>query len=71
MIKIVITILLLLALISLTSGFIFLLKDGNRSTRVLTSLKYRIGLVVLLVLVVTYGFWSGQLVTHSPWAAIH
>jgi hypothetical protein len=71
MIKIIIAILLLLALISLASGFVFLMKDGTRSTRLLTSLKYRIGLIVLLILVVIYGFWSGQLVTHSPWAAIH
>ncbi|MBT3438125.1 MAG: DUF2909 domain-containing protein [Oceanospirillaceae bacterium] len=71
MIKIVIAIILLLALISLTSGFFFLIKDGSKSTRLLTSLKYRIGLIVLLIAVVIYGFWSGQLVTHSPWAGIH
>jgi len=71
MIKIVIAIILLLALISLTSGFFFLIKDGAKSTRLLTSLKYRIGLIVLLIVVVSYGFWSGQLTTHSPWAAIH
>lgn len=71
MIKIIIALLLLLALISLTSGFVFLIKDGNKSTRLLTSLKYRIGLVILLILVASYGFWSGQLVTQAPWAAIH
>ena len=71
MIKIVIAIILLLALISLTSGFFFLIKDGSKSTRLLTSLKYRIGLIVLLIAVVIYGFWSRQLVTHSPWAGIH
>jgi len=71
MIKIIISILLLLALISLASGFFFLIKDGAQSTRLLTSLKYRITLVVLFIIVVSYGFWSGQLVNHSPWAAIH
>ena len=71
MIKIVIIIVLLLALISLASGFFFLMKDGTKSTRLLTSLKYRVSLIILLILLVTYGFWSGQLVTHSPWALIH
>jgi hypothetical protein len=71
MIKIVIAIVFLLAFISLASGFFFLLKDGTKSTRLLTSLKYRISLIVLLIVLVTYGFWSGQLVTNSPWAAIH
>jgi len=71
MFKIVIVIVLLLALISLASGFFFLMKDGTKSTRLLTSLKYRISLIILLILLVTYGFWSGQLVTSSPWAAIH
>tara|TARA_B100000780_G_C21008759_1_gene403860 strand:- start:22 stop:237 length:216 start_codon:yes stop_codon:yes gene_type:complete len=71
MIKIAIVIVLLLALISLASGFFFLLKDGTKSTRLLTSLKYRIGLTILLIVLVTYGFWTGQIVTGSPWAAIH
>ena len=71
MIKIVIVIVLLLALTSLASGFFFLMKDGTKSTRLLTSLKYRITLTVVLILLVTYGFWSGQLVTDSPWANIH
>lgn len=71
MIKIVILIVLLLALISLGSGFFFLLKDGTKSTRLLTSLKYRIGLTILLIILVTYGFWTGQIVTDSPWADIH
>ncbi|MFQ3211195.1 twin transmembrane helix small protein [Candidatus Njordibacter sp. Uisw_039] len=71
MFKIVIVIVLLLALISLASGFFFLMKDGTKSTRLLTSLTYRISLIILLILLVTYGFWSGQLVTSSPWAAIH
>ena len=71
MFKIVIVIVLLLALISLASGFFFLMKDGTKSTRLLTSLTYRISLIILLILLVAYGFWSGQLVTSSPWAAIH
>ncbi len=71
MIKIVIIIVLLLALTSLASGFVFLIKDGSKSTRLLTSLKYRISLTVILILLVAYGFWSGQLVTYSPWAEIH
>ena len=71
MLKIVIIIVLLLALTSLASGFFFLMKDGTKSTRLLTSLKYRVSLIVLLIILITYGFWTGQLVTSSPWANIH
>ena len=61
----------LLALISLSSGLFFLLKDEKDSKSLLASLKLRVGLCVLLVLVVIYGFWSGELVTASPWSQIH
>ena len=71
MLKLIIALLLILALISLASGFVFLIRDGSESTRLLTSLKIRITLGLFIILTITYGFWSGQLVTHSPWAMIH
>jgi hypothetical protein len=71
LIKWLIGCLFLLALVSLSSGLFFLLKDQQNSTRLLTSLKIRVAICVLLVLLIVYGFWSGTLVNHAPWEQIH
>ena len=71
MLKILIGILFFLALISLFSGFFFLMKDQQDSKRLLTSLKLRVGLCIAIVVMIAYGFWSGELVSTSPWGQIH
>jgi uncharacterized protein YneF (UPF0154 family) len=71
MIKILIIVLFLLALAGLACGFLFLLKDPKDSTRLLTSLKFRVGFCLLLILVLVYGFWSGELISNAPWQDIH
>lgn len=71
MLKLIIAGLFFTALTSLAAGLYFLLKDQQDSTRLLTSLKFRITISVLLVLVITYGFWSGNLSNQSPWGSIH
>ncbi|WP_324611657.1 DUF2909 family protein [Halomonas sp. G11] len=48
-------------LISLAVGAGYLLRDGSSSKRLLTSLKWRIGFAALLLLLIVYGFGSGQL----------
>ena len=71
LIKWLIGCLFLLALVSLSSGLFFLLKDQQSSTRLLTSLKIRVTICVLLVVLIIYGFWSGTLVSYAPWGQIH
>ncbi|MFB9868069.1 DUF2909 family protein [Vreelandella sulfidaeris] len=39
----------------------FLLRDSTSSRRLLTSLKWRVGLACLLMALILFGFWSGRL----------
>lgn len=48
-------------LASLVAGAGFLLRDGSRSRRLLTSLKWRVGLAVCLVILLVMGFSTGML----------
>ncbi|MCW3150485.1 twin transmembrane helix small protein [Stutzerimonas stutzeri] len=61
MLKVAIVVLLLATLISLFSGLVFLVKDEGRSSRVVTALFIRVTLTALTVLLIGWGFWSGQL----------
>lgn len=47
--------------ISLAMGAGFLLRDRASSRRLLITLKWRIGLACLLMVLIIFGFWSGQL----------
>ncbi|WP_249976718.1 DUF2909 family protein [Vreelandella olivaria] len=46
---------------SLAAGAGFLLRDNASSRRLLVSLKWRIGLACLLMALLVFGFWSGEL----------
>lgn len=48
-------------MVSLAIGAGFLLRDSTSSHRLLTSLKWRVGLATLLMILIIFGFWSGQL----------
>ncbi|MAD01841.1 hypothetical protein CNQ84_12860 [Pseudomonas abyssi] len=65
--KLVIVILLALILISLFSGLFFLMKDTDGRGRLVTALSVRIGLTVLLMALIAWGFWAGRLTWHTPW----
>lgn len=55
--------------ISLLSGFYFLVKDqGGPSKRLLHSLGVRLTLAIVLVALVGYGMMTGQLRSQAPWA---
>ncbi|WP_404377935.1 DUF2909 domain-containing protein [Vreelandella aquamarina] len=47
--------------ISLAAGAGFLLRDDSSSRRLLISLKWRIGLACLLMMLLIFGFLSGEL----------
>ena len=63
------TILMLLALIViiLFSGLFFLMKDTDGRGRLVTALSVRISLTILLLGLIAWGFWSGNLVWNTPW----
>tara|TARA_R110001592_G_scaffold19231_8_gene79057 strand:- start:4954 stop:5280 length:327 start_codon:yes stop_codon:yes gene_type:complete len=65
--KLVIVALLLAILVSLFSGLFFLVKDTGAQRRLITALSVRISLTVALMLLIAYGFWSGQFVWNTPW----
>jgi hypothetical protein len=67
--KVIIVILLIGVLISLISGLGFLFKDSDitGSKRTLIALGIRITLAGTLLLVTSYGLYSGELQLNAPW----
>ncbi|WP_108446473.1 DUF2909 family protein [Halomonas denitrificans] len=63
LLKIMIALVFLAMVISLAAGAGFLIRDGGRSRRVLVSLKLRVGLAALLLILLGYGFYLGDLGT--------
>ncbi|QFU01787.1 hypothetical protein FIU83_09055 [Halomonas sp. THAF5a] len=61
LLKIMIALVFLAMVISLAAGAGFLIRDGGRSRRVLVSLKWRVGLAALLLVLLGYGFYLGDL----------
>jgi hypothetical protein len=67
MLKVVIVILLVAIIISLGSGAVFFFRDQGEGKRTLHALGIRVTLAVLLMLCLTYGVLSGELVLTAPW----
>lgn len=67
MLKAAIVLMLIATIVSLFSGLFFLAKDEGQSSRLLHALTVRVTLAVLTLALITWGFYSGQLVSHAPW----
>jgi hypothetical protein len=66
--KVIIVILFIANLVALSSAFYTLLVDqGRGGKRTANLLLLRVSLAVLLLLVVSYGVWSGDLNISAPW----
>ena len=65
--KLTILALLLAILVSLFSGLFFLVKDTGGQSRLVTALSVRIAPTVATMLLIAYGFWSGQFTWNTPW----
>jgi succinate dehydrogenase/fumarate reductase cytochrome b subunit len=67
--KTAIVIVLIAMVISLITGFNFLVKDLGDPTKKRTAyaLGVRVGLAILLLILIAYGLWSGQLGINAPW----
>ncbi|WP_227369610.1 DUF2909 family protein [Halomonas sp. M20] len=61
MLKILIAAVFLAMLTSLLMGAGYLIHDDSQSRRLLTSLKIRVSLATLLILLLLYGFYVGDL----------
>ncbi len=67
MLKVAIVVMLAATIASLFSGLFFLVKDEGHSTRLLKALAVRVGLAIITLGLITWGFYSGQLVSNAPW----
>lgn len=68
LLKAIIVILFIANLIALGSALFTLMKDqGQGGTRTATLLLVRVSLAALLLIVVVYGFYTGQLGVSAPW----
>ncbi|MBA1292928.1 twin transmembrane helix small protein [Pseudomonas lurida] len=67
MLKAAIALMLIATVVSLFSGLFFLVKDEGHSSRLVTALTVRVVLAVITLGLITWGFFSGQLVSHAPW----
>ena len=68
LLKTLIVILFFAVLASLTSALFFLFKDvGDDRKRTAYALGTRITLAAMLLSLVAYGVWSGQLALNAPW----
>jgi hypothetical protein len=67
MIKFLLLLLFIGAVVSLFGGLFFLIRDRGSSRRIVYSLSLRVLFFVLLLVLLVYGFFSGQLVSHAPW----
>ncbi|MEH6493839.1 twin transmembrane helix small protein [Halopseudomonas sp.] len=66
--KIAILVLLAAVVCSLFNGLFFLMKDSDaRGGRLVKALTVRISLTVLLLALIAWGFWSGELRWGTPW----
>jgi len=66
--KIVIVVLFAGILATLSGAFYTLMHDqGKSSKRTANLLAIRVSLAVILVILVTYGVWTGELGIAAPW----
>ncbi|HSB96175.1 MAG TPA: DUF2909 domain-containing protein [Spongiibacteraceae bacterium] len=68
-IKVIIVLLFIALVVSLFSGYVFLLKDRGSSYRTWNSLSVRLILAALLMGFLIYGVYTGQLGSNAPWDA--
>ncbi len=64
--KIIILILLAAIIVSLFSGALFL-RNADSGSRLVNALTLRISLTVVVMLLIAWGLWSGQLQWGAPW----
>lgn len=67
MLKATIALMLIATVVSLFSGLFFLVKDEGNSNRLVTALTVRVVLAAITVGLIAWGFFSGQLASHTPW----
>jgi len=67
MLKAAIVLMLIATVVSLFSGLFFLIKDDAHSTRLVKALMVRVTFAAITLVLIAWGFYSGQLVSHVNW----
>ncbi len=67
--KPLITVVIILIFLSLFSSLFFLFKDQGRGKRSVYSLGFRVSLAALLIILVSYGLYTGELGNTVPWGS--
>ena len=68
-VKPLIIIIVILILLSLSSSLFFLFKDQGAGKRSVYSLGIRVSLATMLLILVTYGLYTGELGNSVPWGS--
>lgn len=70
--KIAILVMMFLMIVSLITAGIFLSKDKGkkRSKRTLYALGARVTCAIILLLLVSYGLYTGELRSNAPWSYV-
>ncbi|WP_415899940.1 twin transmembrane helix small protein [Neptuniibacter sp. QD48_11] len=63
--KLLLLLLFMAVLISLFSGLYFLVRDQAQSHRTVNSLFFRVTFSVMIIAVLIYGFYTGEIVPHG------
>ena len=66
--KPIITVVIILILLSLASSLFFLFKDQGKGKRSVYSLGVRVSLGAILLMLVAYGLYTGELGNPIPWS---
>ncbi|MCH9664862.1 MAG: twin transmembrane helix small protein [Gammaproteobacteria bacterium] len=61
MFKVILILVFLAVMVSLGSSFFFMMKDRGTKNRMVNSLFVRVGLSVLLIVLIVYGYYNGHL----------
>ena len=67
--KPLITVVIILIFLSLFSSLFFLFKDQGQGKRSVYSLGFRVSLAALLLILVSYGLYTGELGNTVPWGS--
>lgn len=64
--KLLLLVLFIAVVLSLFTGLFFLIRDQGQSHRTVNSLFFRVAFSALIILVLLYGFYTGELKPHMP-----
>ena len=67
--KPLIAVVIILIFLSLFSSLFFLFKDQGQGKRSVYSLGFRVSLAALLLILVSYGLYTGELGNTVPWGS--